>query len=204
MAASAWSATIPLAPDNPVQASSTYRTSNLGNLLDESLTTNWMSEGYTTGEGGTDRTPWLIYNFDDVYTVDSITLYNFYGGESVRGVRAVDVYVSLDGTFDASAMTSTPLFSFELQMNGTAWVDPPVLPYPQTFEFPDGTQALSVMLVFRSNWFGYTFEPDAPPTEWANISTTGLSRVNFTAVPEPATMTLLALGGLALLRRGRR
>ncbi|MCX5653319.1 MAG: PEP-CTERM sorting domain-containing protein [Planctomycetota bacterium] len=55
--------------------------------------------------------------------------------------------------------------------------------------------------------FGDTYNPGAPPEYWRELidPRTGQSLdMAFVITPEPATLSLLALGGLALLRRSRR
>ena len=200
-----------------IEVSSTYPGghSSKWNLINDTLggkadaDTVWDTFGHFNHPDTWDKEPWVAFYFDGAYRVNDMMIWNYWrSGETQRGVCDVIVLVSSDTGDDWASYTFTALpgvYRFD-----PATTDPPAM---QTIGL-GGVETTAVKFQILSNWAGIWgnawgfFGPNATPepTPWGHNSVVGLSKVAFdgTAIPEPATMTLLALGGLALLRRGRR
>jgi len=206
----------------PAKSSSSYTWQGRTPLAacDGNPATQWMSSGNATSGEGTDSAPWIAFYFDDLYELDRMTVWNFSEADGGRGMKIVNVYVSATGNdndwklvlFSVSdGEGGEPAFKDYVQFgngvypeyyeDGTwAWA----LSDPDTIQFDAGVVAKAVKFQILSNQdnnvFGPTFiEPSS------NGTIAGMAEVLFygTKVPEPATMSLLALGGAALLRRKR-
>jgi len=164
------------------------------NLIDDNPATQWQSHGCSDNEGK-DYTPSVTFFFDDIYNVGGVSIRNLFGGAAERGARDVDILVSLDGVkFDY--YTSIVVLKDTAADKDSCMV--------QDFEFLGGVDAMAVMFEFKSNHWNWAFYPGHHEGTWANASIVGLVDVQFTqTVPEPAAMSLLVLGGLAMLRRKR-
>ena len=182
-------------PVGSAEVSSYYNAAWSGpgaNVIDGNLATQWQSHGNSQNEGKDDA-PYIKFFFDDVYNVDTVTVWNLFGSADVRGVRHVDILVSTDG------VNFTYVDSIEVA-RGAADLASSV---GQEFDL-GGVAAKVVMFDIKTNWAGKVFgQGESYDGLWANGSIVGLVEVAFTQIPEPATMSLLALGGLALRRRKR-
>ncbi|MCL2700860.1 MAG: PEP-CTERM sorting domain-containing protein [Phycisphaerae bacterium] len=147
-----------------------------------------------------DTAPWIAFYFDDLYQVDSMDFQNFWGSHW-KGVNDMNVYVSTDGG-------TTWSFAFDVTGLPTgdgagAKVD--------GIAFNEQANAVKFEIV-RGGGQSFPFEEwfwndngEMKPGWPVGDLYVGIGNVTFfgTPVPEPMTMTLLALGGLALLRRRR-
>jgi hypothetical protein len=109
------------------------------------------------------------------------------GGPTSDGGEAYRVFLDLN---DGSTTTTVTVFDSWEDIGDLDIVDEgPTLTY--TYDIPDGTVSATASVFWAGNSGSEGVDID-------NLSFDG------TAVPEPATMSLLAIGGLALLRRRRR
>jgi len=155
----------------------------------------------TTGEGewmsgAWDNPPWVKFYFGDTPCIlGGMTVVNFIGtGDDYtsRGVGLVEIFASADGVnFNIPIMEHTFL--------QTNYSDPQSQWVPISYAEP----VMGIMFVIRNvcNSDTIMFPGNIGDSFEHEVQNVGLHRITFTAVPEPATMSLLALSGLALLRR---
>jgi len=145
----------------------------------------WLSDN-------NDTAGWVQFDLGAVYTIDSFEVWNYYEGwngseqRSVNGVSIVYGTTTADmiaGTIDSSS-TVPDITSFAIADTTD--------PYPGVVYTPASSFDARYIQFDISSTHGATFA--------------GMADVQFegTLVPEPATMSLLAMGGLGLLRRRRR
>jgi len=172
----------------------------------------WWAQG--------DNHPSITFIFDDLYRLDSMKVWNYSfgqtsGDEGKRGVYKMNIEVSYDGVNFVpfkSNYTLSDLFYTNAE-DGRSWKYDVV----DVIDF-GGLDVMGVRFIILENqqyacyggkqgFFGVPYEVDSEYSEdyYPNNTFAGLCNVEFyyTPVPEPATMSLLALGGLALLRRKR-
>jgi hypothetical protein len=110
------------------------------------------------------------------------------GGDALSGLQIISGDSVLGGwTFDAEGYTEG---------------DPVYL----SFEVGAGFSAaeLSLWHLDDGEWTEYMPDDLTYDGQYASFTVTGFSGYGVTAVPEPATLALLAIGGLAMLRRRRK
>jgi len=165
----------------------------------------------------------FTFTFDEAYSLDSINIWNSwitYGaseGRTYDGAKNIDIYVS--PTLDPAGYGSPyPVELTRTNNGGDAKGLTPEQAYANgglNVIDMKGVEARMVMIVIKDNWSAvWRFHedsvrhPNGPEWEFFPFGfddrTVGINNVAFfTIVPEPATMSLLALGGLAMLRRRR-
>ena len=138
---------------------------------------------------------WFKVDLGDTYDVGKMHVWNGHGN-SWNGIKTADIYYS---TTDSGNNTAND----EADFNTSGWN---LLTAGQAFQQqanpgdnfgPTDTIALDV----TARYIVLNISE-----AWGGINTTSIGELQFeeaVAVPEPATMGLLALGGLALLRRRR-
>ncbi|MFI4862320.1 MAG: PEP-CTERM sorting domain-containing protein [Phycisphaerales bacterium JB063] len=140
------------------------------------------------GSGGT-----IVFEFDlgATHTVDSMAVwaYHFdvYGGNTISNVT---LGFSTDGgtSIDSTQTVDVPLSATAPESVIVALA---------------ATDANYIVMTVNDNHFG-TDDPNNPGTPIAGGDRVGLAEIVFTdTVPEPGSLALLALGGLAVLRRRR-
>lgn len=155
-----------------------------------SASTMWMSEvGQATS---TSSDVYLLIDLGAVYAVDSFTVWNYNedasaGRDNTRGVNAVVIEygTSVTGSDIDSAATLAGVTNFARAS-------------PNRF----------------NNFTGELFDPagsftarfikiNVDSNHGGNSNVVGLAEIQFTAVPEPSSLSLLALGGLLVARRRR-
>jgi len=217
VASQAWSQAIPQANIVDVRASTAHWGYAAWNAVDGntevgSAGSGWMNSGNADEYGIYDDTPWISFTFDKVYNVDSLTYWNYIlDNENGRGLRSVNIWVSTDDvladgnfSFDPGDGRFTLLGNSEFSLSGTFYNsadDPHQLIIDAT-----GVGTRTIVFQVMENWFGRVFwEGASYEGPIPHTSRVGLSEIQFhyVDVPEPATMGLLTLGGLALLRRKR-
>ncbi len=160
--------------------------------MHNSTYTNQMWEGPSGGganPGTVTGDSWIRFEFDQSYELEEMWVWNSnqlnspwsFGGTC--GFNSVTIQYSTTGGTDTSDWTTLGSYTFTQAIgdgNDTAGL--------QEADFSSAS-AMYVVLTAHSN-FG-------------SASTWGLSEVRF-YIPEPATVALLGMGGLALLRRKRK
>jgi len=172
---------------------------------------DWGSGNYAHNP---DTAPMLTFFFDDVYMIETVAVENYVdadGGNYWHGAGMVNVYVSDDN--GASWMfVSMPAIPHNNRYDNLLQQNVPEYQAADPFTFDVGMQANAVKFEFVNCGsvrflnppYGWDEDTDGAWEYVGNGGDTyvGLNNVMFyTAVPEPMTMGLLALGGLALLRR---
>ena len=154
--------------------------------------------------GGNDVDPEITFDFGEVYQdLERITVWNYNESTgtnlSRRGIQDTRILVSEDGVI-YTALTdptdSDQVFRFD-QAPQLDNVD-----FSQEIDVNvNGTNIRYVKFDIISNWYGDNLEDANPDTDSGFV---GLSQVQFYQfVPEPSSLALVSLGGLALLRRRR-
>ena len=178
------------------QNSGSFAANNIinGNGFNETAGTHtnaWNLNNWQTGAPVTIANQWITFDLGAEYDLASVSIWNFnrdageQGGSddyTNLGIKQMDVLVSSDNTNWTTALTDQTL----TEASGLSTYAGEVVTLSVT-----GVRYVKfdVDTIFNSS-------PGGPQV--------GLSEVRFTAVPEPATMSLLGIGGLLALVRRRR
>ena len=138
-----------------------------------------------TWEGGA----WIRFDFDQVHPIASARIWNYNALLSNRGMNQVVIEYSETGGSDPSDWT---------RLGGedhvVSFTQAPGLPDYTGFTVDFGdVNAGSVIFTALS--------ADIGVANFGESGNAGLAEVRFAIVPEPATLSLLALGAVALIRR---
>ena len=144
----------------------------------------------------------LDFDLGGSYALDEMHIWNgaqVHGATLDRGFGVVDIAYSTDGgaTYaDAyTALSLNDVHTLYAPASGDYFAASDILDM-------SGITADHIRIVAYPDYLGGTFNGDTTSADpWDNASRYAMSEVKFTAVPEPATMALLALGGLVLRRK---
>ena len=149
-------------------ASSSHNASPAGKAHDGSLETNWHNTGNAARESEQDDEPWIVFTFDQVYTIGQMRVANYrQSGHNFRGVKEFELLIATD------------MVNFTSLGTRVLPVTPDNVALPE-FTLLDlgGVEARRVMLRILSNhanrtfWQGTSFEGN-----YANGSYVALSEV---------------------------
>lgn len=168
--------------------------------------TSWLGEGNSgAGQGGgavktpnpgthwNDTDPnWMRFDFDGVYPIASARIWNYNGELTGRGFNQVIVEYTANGSdwSQVAGPGEEGAVTFPKAPGGSGENDYTGF----TLDF-GGVDASSVVFTVLRN--------ESFVKNHADSGNVGLSEVRFNIVPEPATIGLLVMGGLALLRKKR-
>jgi hypothetical protein len=147
----------------------------------------WLSEN-------SDTEPWVAFGFDTPVTIEEMTLWNYNDRSQLSaGILEARVLYTSDTTLPLEDRTWTEAGTITVaRATGSEYYSAnTVIHVAADLEDLDGEEVTGIMLeVLRT--YGST--------------QAGLSEISFEGevVPEPATMGLLAVGGIAMLRSRRR
>lgn len=140
------------------------------------------------GNGGPD---WARVDLGDTYAVDTMHVWNYHEQAAARGMKDTNIYYSTVETADASNFASGDWTLFVAKTMTTGWTGT-AGPYLPTDNIAMGGLTARVI--------GIEILNSVSGSNWAGI---GKLQFDGTAIPEPTSMSLLALSGLVLLRRRR-
>jgi hypothetical protein len=137
-----------------------------------------------------DYSGWVSYELDQVYELGQMWIWNYNQAATLLGRCLKDVWVdySQDGTSWTRLMNGEQDYYTLSQATGLAGLE-----HTDEIDFA-GAAAKYVTITAKSL---------AEGGNYGDASYIGLSEVLIGQVPEPATMSLLALGGLLISRRKR-
>ena len=177
-----------VAPRASITASSVYENNpdfGTQRLIDGSTSpdwgNSWQAQGTLEGSGMRGTLPaWLIFDLQSDYTLSSVSLFNTMNyPHQDTGTKEFNIQVSSDGV-----SYSAPLISGQLEWQNQTYQD---------FSFENLVSARYVQINLISAYVS-TFN--------GLYNRVGLNEVKIMAVPEPTSISLLALGGVvAALRR---
>jgi len=161
---------------------------------------SWFSE--TAGAIATDQ-EWIQWDLGQACLLDSIHVWNenqkvnASHDTTVDGINQVDIYISSVAAPDDPEGAGSA--------NWTLWAEDVNLPKASGLATYTGfdleTATSSNLPATPIRWV--RFEVDSTHDTVGVLYDVGLSEIRFYEVPEPATMALVGLGGLAVLRRRR-
>ena len=174
----------------------------VSNAVDGNITTGWQSEG-VFDDTTRDPSPAITFTFDQLVPVLSMDVWNL-GSSGGRGIYQADVLASTDGT---NFTTDLGVKTFNI---GAPDIFSSGTPTDQLILL-GVSQAKAIRFNILQNWFGHSgyvngdFDPYTGTNEgiFVNTSIVGVNEVVFNT-PEPASLGLLGIGGLMLLKRRRR
>jgi len=144
---------------------------------------SWQAQGTLEGSGMRGTLPaWLIFDLQSDYTLSTVSFFNTVNyPHQDAGTKEFNIQVSSDGV-----NYSSPLISGQLEWQNQTYQD---------YSFGNPVSARYVQINLISAYVS-TFN--------GLYNRVGLNEVQIKAVPEPSSLTLLALGGLALALNKRR
>ncbi len=126
----------------------------------------------------------MTFTLDQIYNLEGVYLWNYgeNGGAAAMGIKGASFEFSVDGGSTWSA--ASPL-TFEVA----------------TFAAGKTIAGYQGLGSHSANAVRMTINTNFGAAE--SSGTVGLGEIRFTAIPEPASMLLLSIGAVALLRRRR-
>ena len=144
---------------------------------------SWQAQGTLEGSGMRGTLPaWLIFDLQSDYTLSTVSFFNTvnYPNQDA-GTKEFNIQVSSDGV-----NYSSPLISGQLEWQNQTYQD---------YSFGNPVSARYVQINLISAYVS-TFN--------GLYNRVGLNEVQIKAVPEPSSLSLLALGGVVVALRRRK
>lgn len=152
----------------------------------------WLTAGSIVGLGGIDYNPTITFNLGGLYDVNTLRIWNFNEtGFTKHGANQISVSAG------ATLATLTQLQTINVAQAGGTGAEA-AQDFASVF-----TGVQFIRFTIDSNWDGDDFVTDTFAPEGSAEQFAGLSEVRFegAVVPEPGTLSLMAVMGAALLAR---
>jgi len=167
---------------------------------DDNWTTGWQAQGpsnLTSNRG------WVIADFGAAQTnLDKIYIWNE-NEKGNRGMATINIYYATSVTLPPTSSDSANPTDYDF--SDAAWT---LFNPTAAIAVPPGTSnpgsPLNATIDISAIPIARYIAIEAVTDNGAANDRVGLAEVVFTGVPEPATMTMLALSGLAIIRKRRR
>ena len=170
-----------------------------GPIPDTYHTNNMTYSSFSPGETGMmwlsnlvgDAAPSVYYGFDSLVTIDTLKIWNFNDESQLdAGIQKAQVGYTTDTGLPLASRTWIDAGTIELTRGTGSGYYAGNAPIDATTLGLDGVEITGLMLEVISTY---------------DSEQAGLSEIHFEGevVPEPATMGLLAVGGIAMLRSRR-
>jgi hypothetical protein len=164
-------------------------------LHDGADANHWLSA--QNGQAVEDVT--ILFDLGSIEDVASMKIWNFYEPyTTIRGVK--DLEITYGTTLTAGVIDSPTTVTSVTQFDQAIHPGAGGSITGVTYDFDDGSNGTNnARYILFSVATSYGTEGG-----YVDGNFVGLDEVQFFAIPEPATMSLLAIGGIALIRRRRR
>lgn len=163
----------------------------------------WMS---LNNDGIVISEDYLVFDLGEEHRVDGFRIWNYNEGYGEpanwtnRGIKDLEIFVSSTDNAVEGSTTPTPGATV------TQLTDPSDSDTTFTFAEAPGTNGYQGVFIDVTDFTAryIRFDVSNNHADQTGDGFVGLSEVRFHAVPEPGSMSLLGLGGLALFSRGQR
>ncbi len=172
----------------------TVTAANINSIVAGAATTFFGTDGYWLSSDGGAGTAILTFDLGGTFDVDAIYLWNYNrdGGNNNRAIQTFDIAFSTDGggSFGLPVAASSLGIADFTQSTATSGSGAEAYVPVQMRNFTSAQIGVTDIRISNITNFGNSFA--------------GLPEIRFSAVPEPNSVFLMALGGLCLAALARR